>query len=527
MRFGLLFFLLMMSFDILAKPLVYCSVASPKIFNPQLATDGPSFNAAAHTVYSRLVSLHPQSGKVVPSLAESWKINRKATVYTFSLRKNISFHSNSRFKPTRFFNADDVLFSFDRMRNKKNPYHYVNGGTYEYFSSMGWGVLIKDIVKVTDYKVKFILNYPDATFLTSLFMPFSSILSKEYADKMLARKIPEVVDFHPIGTGPYIFKKYIKDSLIRYVANKKYYKHKVPISKLVFSITSDPSVRFQKLKRGECHVVGIPSPVDIPLMRKLPHVEVKKTEGLSVGYLAFNTSKKPFNNIHFRKAVYHALNRPFYIQSIYKGLAKVANQPLPPAMWGHNSALKDYDYNIEKAKKFLKKANYNKSQVIELWTLPVSRPYIPYGKKLGELMQADLAKIGVKVKLVTYKWATYLDKVSKGEHQMAQLGWTGDIWDPDNFLFILLSCPSVAGGANIARWCNKNFDQLVVKGKKLSSRKLREPFYRKASAVFHQQVPWVPLAYSSVYRGVSKNIFNYTLSPFGFENFSKVSFKKL
>jgi dipeptide transport system substrate-binding protein len=160
-----------------------------------------------------------------------------------------------------------------------------------------------------------------------------------------------------------------------------------------------------------------------------------------------------------------------------------------------------------------------------MWTLPVSRPYNPNGKKMGEMMQADLAKVGINVKLVTYDWGTYLEKKKKGEHDLIQLGWTGDNGDPDNFLAVLLSCAAVEAGQNEAFWCNKEFEALIQKAKKTSSVAEREKLYMKAQEIFKKEAPWVTIAHSKVYRAMSKSVEGYKIDPFGADTFYPVDIR--
>lgn len=501
---------------------VYCSEASPAIFNPQLATDGPTFNASSRTIYNRLVSFEPGGTLLIPSLAKSWESSKDGLTYTLSLREDVAFHSREDFKPTRKFNADDVLFTFHRMLQKTHPYHKVNGGTYEYFRSMSMGDLIQEIEKINSHTVRFRLNRPEAPFIANLAMDFASILSKEYADYLLQKKTPEKIDLEPVGTGPFKLKRYVKDTNIRYERFEDYYEGPAKIKNLIFAITPDPNVRLQKLKAGECHLIAEPASTDVDAIAADPNLKLLQQPGLNVGYVAMNTEKTPFNNVNIRRAIHHALHRDNYIKAIYMGHASKAKNPVPPAMWSYNEKVKDYDYNIEKAKELLAEAGYPDGFEIELWTLPVSRPYNPNGKKMGELIQADLAKVGIRVRLVTYKWATYLEKASRGEHQMLQLGWTGDNGDPDNFLYVLLSCDAARNGSNYARWCNKEYDQLVVKAKKTSDQKQREKLYQQAQVLFKQQAPWVTVAHAMVFRGLSKDVKGYQMSPFGVENFYPV-----
>ena len=165
-----------------ATNLVYCSEGSPESFNPQRTLSGTARNATAATIYNQLVDFEQGGTKLVNSLAESWSISDDKKTYIFNLRKDVKFQTTAYFTPTRDFNADDVLFSFNRQLREDHPYHFVGGGNYQYFQGMGMQKLIKDIIKVNDNQIKIILNQPEAPFLSNLAMPFMSILSAEYGE---------------------------------------------------------------------------------------------------------------------------------------------------------------------------------------------------------------------------------------------------------------------------------------------------------------------------------------------------------
>lgn len=507
------------------KTFVYCSEASPSTFNPQLATDGATFNASSRPVYNRLVDFEKGGTKIVPSLAESWTVSKDGKTFTFKLRKDVSFHSIPDFKPTRAFNADDVIFTFHRMMKKDHPYHKVSGGTYEYFTSMDLPKAIKSVDKVDGHTVRFVLAAPEAPFLANMAMDFASILSAEYGDKLMKEGSPQKIDQIPVGTGPFVFQRYSKDSQIRYAANPDYFEGKPAIDRLVFAITKDPNVRIQKLKSGECHFVAEPPPADLKALRSNKKIQVMEQEGLNVGYLAFNVTKAPFDNVDVRRAIHHALNRPAYLNAIYLGQASVAKNPIPPSMWSYNEKVSDYGYDPNKAKELLKKAGHPNGFEVTLWYLPVSRPYNPNGKKMAEMMQADLAKIGIKANLVSFDWGTYLDKARNGEHQMIQVGWTGDNGDPDNFLNVLLGCEAAKSGSNYARWCHSKFNKLIEAARATADQKERSKFYLEAQEIFKSEAPWVTLAHAKVFRAMDARVQGYKISPFGTDNFYGVDLK--
>ena len=189
---------------VMAKTLVYCSEGSPENFNPQINTTGTSLDAA-RPVYNQLVEFAPGTVNVVPGLAEKWEVSEHGKTSSFHLRKGVKFGATKYFKPTRDFNADDVLFSFNRQWKEDNAYHKVSGGAYDYFNDMGMPDLLESIEKTDDHTVVMKLKEPNAPILANLAMDFATILSAEYADKMLAAGTPEKVDQEPVGTGPFNF----------------------------------------------------------------------------------------------------------------------------------------------------------------------------------------------------------------------------------------------------------------------------------------------------------------------------------
>ena len=509
-----------------AETFIYCSEGSPSAFNPQITADGTSHNAAGLTIYNRLVEFEIGSTKIIPGLAESWTTSKDGKTYTFRLRKNVKFHKTDFFTPTRNFNADDVLFSFNRMRDPKHPFNKVSGGIYEYFAAMEMGPLISDISKKDAYTVEIKLTRPEAPFIANLAMAFMSILSQEYGEQLIKQNKKENIDNYPVGTGPFIFQSYTKDTLIRFNRNADYFEGSPKIEKLVFAITPDASVRYQKLKAGECHMIIEPAPADIENMKKDKNLSVISGAGLNVAYVAMNTKKAPFDKLEVREAINHAVNKKSLIEAIYMGNGIEAKNPLPPTIWSYNNDIQDYDYNPQKAKELLKKAGFPNGFETEMWTLPVSRPYNPNGKKMGEILQANLNQVGIKVKLVTFDWPTYLAKARKGEHSMIQMGWTGDNGDPDNFLNVLLGCAGVEAGSNYALWCDKKFEKIMEDAKLISDVKKRTALYKSAQDIFHKELPWIPIAHSVIFRAMSNKVKNYKISPLGGDIFSQVELAK-
>ena len=502
-----------------AKSLVYCSEGSPENFTPAMNTTGTSLDAA-RPIYNQLVEFERGSTNVVAGLAESWEVSPDGMTITFKLRKGVKFHSGvNGFTPSRDFNADDVLWSFERQWKAEHPYAKVSGGAYDYFNDMGMPDLLKSIEKIDDNTVKVTLSAPNAPIIANLAMDFGTIHSAEYAQYLMDKGTPEQFDQIPVGTGPFMFVDYQKDAVIRFKANPDYFGGKAAIDDLIYAITPDPTARYAKLKAGECQVMIAPNPADLDAMSKDEAVNLLSQAGLNIGYLALNAQKPPFDKVEVRKAIAMAIDRDEIIKEVYQGAGQKAKNPLPPTIWSYDEATVDYEYNPDKAKEMLKAAGVE-NLATDLWWMPVQRPYNPNAKRMAEMMQADLAKVGINAELKSFEWGEYRKRLQAGEHQMGLLGWTGDNGDPDNFLF-LLSCNAdgTAKSQNIAKWCNKDFDAKLAQGTQLSEKADREAIYKEMQAIFKKEAPWVTIAHSTVFEPVSKKVVDYKISPFGRHEF--------
>jgi len=507
-----------------AKTLVYCSEGSPENFQPAINTTGTSFDAA-RPVYNRLTEFKRGTTEVVPGLAESWEVTDGGSTITFHLRKGVKFHSTKEFKPTRDFNADDVIFSFDRQWKPDHPYAKVSGGKYDYFNDMDMPSILDTIEKKDPYTVVFHLKTPNVAILANLAMDFAAISSAEYGDFLLKKGTPEQLDQVPVGTGPFSFVAYQKDAVIRYKKNPDYYGEKALVDDLVFAITPDATSRYAKLKAGECQVNGYPRPADLPEMQKDPSLKVISASGLNIAYWAFNNTKPPFDKKEVRQALSMSIDRDAIIRDVYLGAGVKAKTLIPATMWSYNDSIVDYPYDPEKAKKMLADAGVKTPIDIDLWYMPVQRPYNPNGKRIGEMMQSDLAKVGVNAKLVTYEWGEYRKRLQNAEDTTGQMGWTGDNGDPDNFFFLLACNDGHAVQNNIPKWCNTEFNDLLVKARVIPDQAGRAKLYSRMQEIEHDEAPSLLLAHSTVFEATSAKVTGYLQSPLGTHAFEGVDVK--
>jgi dipeptide transport system substrate-binding protein len=245
--------------------------------------------------------------------------------------------------------------------------------------------------------------------------------------------------------------------------------------------------------------------------------------GLNIGYLAFNNQKPPFTDKRVRIAINMAIDKQAILQAVYQGAGQPAKNLIPPTMWSYNDQIQDFALDREQAKKLLAEAGFPNGFETDIWAMPVQRPYNPDARRIAELMQADLAKVGIKAKVVSFEWGEYRKRVQQGEHQMAELGWTGDNGDPDNFFVPLAGCAaSRPGGGSASKWCNQEFDALINKAATLPNQAERTKLYEQAQVIMHQEAPFYLIAHSVVFMPMRKEVVGYKMSPFGRHQFDAV-----
>lgn len=495
--------------------LVYCSEGSPESFNPQLVTSGTTIDIISQQLYDRLVDIDPESGDIVAGLASDWHVSADGTRYQFTLRDDVNFHTTRYFQPSRKLNSDDVVFTFNRITDQQHPFHLQGGGVYPYFQSVDWANLVKQVQAVDDRTVVFELQRPDSSFLSNLTTDFAAILSAEYGQQLLAERQPGQIDRLPIGTGPFRFREYQKDILVRLYRNNDYWRGATQPEQLVFDIVPNNARRMAKLFTHECDIVSYPRVPELELITNLEDVTVQESTSMNVGFWAFNTQKPPFDQLAVRHALGMAINRAAIMQAVYYGHATGAYGILPPTSWAYNDGLPAPVYSPAKARALLAEAGYPNGFTMDIWAMPVQRLYNPNALKMAELMQADLAQIGVRANIVSYEWNSFRQKLGNFEHDSVLIGWAADNPDPDNFFRPLLSCAARDSGSNRANWCDPLFDDIINEALLTANQQQRRALYLAAQQYIHQQQPLVAIAHSQRFQAISSNVSGVSINPYG------------
>ncbi|MDM8348616.1 ABC transporter substrate-binding protein [Pseudomonas sp. sp1636] len=505
-----------------AATLSVCTEASPDGFDVVQYNSLTTTNASADVLMNRLVEFDAGSGQLLPSLAQRWEVSEDGLSYRFVLREDVAFHETDYFSPSRPLNADDVLFSFQRMLDPAHPWHQVAPGGYPHAQSMQLPSLISSIDKLDEHSLRFTLNRPDATFLATLSMGFASIYSAEYAAQLFAAGTPERLNSQPVGSGPFVFKRFQKDAMVRYEANPEYFAGKPAVDNLVFAITPDANVRLQKLRRGECHIALSPKPQDVLASAADADLQSVHTAAFMTAFVGINSQHAPLDNTAVRQAINLAFDKASYLQAVFENSAEMADGPYPPNTWSYATELPGYAHDPDRARALLAEAGLAEGFKTSIWTRPSGSLLNPNPSLGAQLLQADLAKVGIQAEIRVIEWGELIRRAKAGEHDLLFMGWAGDNGDPDNFLTPQFACASLESGLNFARYCDPQLDKLIAAGKTASDQEQRSQLYRQAQRIIQQQALWLPLAHPTAYALIRKEVEGYRVSPFGRQDFSKV-----
>lgn len=423
-------------------------------------------------------------GSVGPGLAERWEVSSDGLGVMFYLRENVKFHDGTP------FNADAVLFNFERQMDKNHPYYQY--GDWVWYDWM-FSPIIKNVSKADDYTVKMELKKPFSPLLAHLSISaFGSIFSpaaiKAGKDKF---------GLNPVGTGPYIFKEWVRGDHITLVANKNYWQGRPHIDEITVRFIPDNSVRGAALEKGEVDIITDFGVETYKLLNKNANVNIILGPALNLSYLAMNMETKYFGDIRVRRAVAHAINKEELVQALYGPLGELCNTPIPRALgWAHNSNVKPHKYDPQLSKKLLAEAGYPNGFETEILIYSEPRGYNPAGKELAEVIQSYLLPVNIKAKIkaVPYSEQKVITKSGKG-YEIVCLGWYGDDLDPDGFINSFLNSagskpPSVN---NFAHYESQEMDSLLEKGQNLVDIEARKRVYHKAQELSNNDFPiiWI------------------------------------
>lgn len=511
--------------DIRDSGFVYCVNGQVSTFNPQKAGSGLIVDTLAAQLYDRLLDVDPYTYRLVPELADSWEVLDNGATYRFHLREGVNFQTTPWFTPRRTLNADDVVFTFQRIFDRDNPWHNVNGGAFPYFDSLQFADSVQSVRKLDNRTVEFRLRQPDASFLWHLATHYASVMSAEYANTLAKNDREELLDRQPVGTGPFQLAEYRSGQYVRLQRHPRFWRGTPLMPQVVVDLGSGGTGRLSKLLTGECDVLAWPAASQLTILRDDPRLRLTLRPGMNIAYLAFNTDKPPLNNPQVRHALALAINNQRLMQSIYYGTAETAASILPRASWAYDSEAKITEYDPAKSRERLKALGLE-NLTLNLWVPTTSQAWNPSPLKTAELIQADMAQVGVKVVIVPVEGRFQEARLMDMNHDITLSGWATDSNDPDSFFRPLLSCAAIDSQTNFAHWCNRDFDSVLRKALTSQQLSARIDAYDEAQKILADELPILPLASSLRLQAYRYDIKGLVLSPFGSASFAGVSREK-
>lgn len=493
--------------------LIYARGADAIGLDPINVTDGESIRVTSNIFETLFV--YDENLEVQPGLAESHKVSDDGLTWTISLKKGIKFQDGTD------FNAEAVVFNFDRWMDPENPYH---NGDFPYYPFLYGGFKgdpnhkIEYVKAVDESTVEFKLTEKTAPFISYLAIPMFGIASpaaiEKHGDKFYQ---------NPVGTGPFVFDSWKTNDKIVLKKNENYAGEGPYLDELIFRVIPESSARLTALQAGEVDIIDGLNPDDATTIEADSNLSLVKRPSFNIGYMVLNTQMAPFDDVKVRQAVNMAIDKQAIVDAFYNGYAEVAKNPFPSVLWGYNDSIEDYKFNVEEAKKLLAEAGYPDGFKTQLWAMSNPRPYMPQPMKVAEAIQSDLKKVGIEAEIVTYEWATYLQKSGNGEHPMGLYGWTGVMADPDNFLFPNLSATNTEKPAsNRAFYKNEEFTKLLQDARVTFDQDERAKLYQEAQEIFHKDAPWVTLAHTTPPIAMAAYVQGFTAHPMEDDDFTKV-----
>ena len=525
--------------------LIYCTHASGFSFNPQTSDAGTSMNVVTEQIYNKLFEIS-NTAIPTPILAQSYSISPDGKIITIYLRKGIKFHHTDLFKPTRDFNADDVVFSLNRVLgyetylpmleqssvDYKNPQYRIfheqaKKVRFPYFESIKLNQKIESVKALNPHTVQITLFKPDASILSHLASQYAIIFSQEYAVQLNADDNLVQLDLLPVGTGPYKVKNYFRNQYVRLEKNEDYWKKDAKIKNIIIDLSTDRTGRLVKFFNGECQIASYPEVSQLGLLKENDkRYYVKSAEGMNLAYLAFNFQNAVIQDEQVRRAIAQAINRQRIIKTIYHNTATVANNIIPNISWASSVNTPDfaYDFNPSEAKKVLQ----DKQLYLNMWVLNEEQVYNPAPLKTAELIKEDLNNVGVNVTIRSVTRTFLIDQLNKKSenYDMILTGWLAGNLDPDSFMRPILSCNAASEMTNLSNWCDEDFDQLMDKALDSPNLWERAHVYNQAQELILSKLPIIPLANMKRVLVVNSRVRHIEMNPFGSLNFSTLSLRK-
>ncbi|RJF72658.1 ABC transporter substrate-binding protein [Deinococcus cavernae] len=471
-------------------------------------------------IYDTLTKVKPGTLNVVPGLASSWVGNSDRTVWTFNLRRGVKFHDGTP------FNADAVVYNVNRWWDPAAPEGFRNQKAWESWKLVfgdpkGGSSILKSVRKNGDFQVIFTLSRALANFPEMIGSNFFGIASPAAVKKAGANYGTPAGG--AVGTGPFKFGSWVTGQQVNLSANTAYWGSKPKVDSLILRSIKDPTARLNELKTGTVDFACDLNPDSLKAVRADKNLVAVLRPSFNVGFLSLNTRTEQLKNVKVRQAIRLAMNRKAIADAFWGDLGISDDSLVPPPLaWANSKKVAFNDMNVAAAKKLLAEAGYPNGFSIDLWYMPVSRPYFPTPKPIAEAMAADLAAVGIKANLKTEDWAKYLDDRNKAPgFDMYMIGWTGQYGVPGNFYDSFYG----PGGVLDTGFDNAQIQDLLSRAASAKSKGQQAALYGQVHELTTNAAVRIPIIHSRPLCAARASLSGWTPNPSNSEQFNVIGKK--
>lgn len=462
--------------------IVIGTLADPLTFHPHAATDLVSA-AIVSSVCEPLVRIRADGSRPEPALATSWATPDSRT-WTFTLRKGVRFHDGTP------FDADAVVKNVEHLRLARGfP------GRAE---------------RLGPDSVTLALERPSAALLATLSQPFFAMQSPAALDNAAA----------PIGTGAFRFGAH-RGGEIELRANAEHWGGPPRVGRLLFRRFANEDALVRALLAGAVDVTGAIGQDRVADVGQAPGLTLDSKTGLNLAFLSLNNERTPLRDERVRQAVAHAIDRGALLRETLGGHGEPARNPLPPSLPGYLLTTQELRFDPGTVRRLLRAASLPDGFETTLLAVETPRPYLPSPMRVIERIRSQLQAVGIRARLVrAASWNDYIGRTTRGDYDIAVLGWQADSLDPNDFLAALLGSESI-GATNRSRYRSPAMDALLKRGRMLPGPQERAAVYRDVQLLFQRDMPIVPLYHVSVFTAYRKTLRGLQTGPTGVLRFDK------
>lgn len=438
---------------------------SPKNLNPNVIYDETSLRVATAGVFDKLVEVsspYTKDSTLLPDLAKSWDVSPDAKVFTFKLQAGVVWHDGQP------FSSADVKYTLDEIVRQK-------GASYGYLAD------IASVETPDNSTVKVTLNQPDASFMTSLGMYYGPYILPAHLYKGTDWST-NPYNAKPVGTGPFKFVEWAKDSHISFDANQGYFQGTPGVDRLVLRIVPDLSVSMAGLERGETnYLYNYPPLTQVLKWQQNPNLGVDATVVVPpvTIWMAFNVSRKPFNDVRVRQAIGTAINRAELNQKVYAGLGRPADTIQPSTSLFVDDSVKQPAFDAKKAEQLLDEAGLKRGADGVRLRATVTTTNVQQTFDLATVFKSHLHDVGIEINVNKLDWPTFQEKtINKRDYEMAISGGFRGPDPQESFKYW-----GSSGYRNQMNYSSARVDELYALGKSSSDKASRQKYYSELQRI--------------------------------------------